>query len=783
MLARVAWPIVLLVVSGACGGGAGAGVDRDTAQDAIVPTDTEMPVDTAVPIADTAAPAGDTADAATQVGEDADASEVIAPSPEWTPLPPVAACVRDAGAPLLDAALEPLGLTADGLVYDAEQLSHSTKYWVGGLLDDAFLLSWQRPTLWAPTHASCFAEAAAGRVDAIIAGPHPVSGLIRHAAALAERWEDGPPLPPDLTAVDLASAVAIACTAAGESCAPPPSGLPDDLDHALVPVVLAIADGLAARRAMAQGAPAITGGWVRSGGLGSSIFAPYGALEDPAVRAYLVGDEGRPALNLAAARIARALEAVDWSAFRDREDVAATEIPTPVGWLRIGGAGADTWPADLGETWLLVDVGGDDTYLFDVGATTEPSRGVNIGVDLGGDDVYTYPEATSSDETQPLLPADADGRYAGDASYGPVTLSNHARQGAGRQGVGMLFDLGAGDDTYRSLSESQGYAHLGVGVLYDDGGADTYASEQASQGDAAYGIGLLVDRGDGADDYRLFSHGQGAGEPLGVGVLFDEGGDDTYLAEVGSAELQTVLYFSPQMPGAANNSAAQGAGLGIRWDDRDVFLSGGLGILRDAGGDDRYTCGLFCQGAGFWQGTGVLSDAAGADHYDGLWYVQGGAAHYAIGMLLDGGPGDDGFNETLTPAHVQLGCGHDFSLGLLVNEAGDDRYRFASLALGAGNCNGIRLFVDNAGADSYTTTSKASAGYASLGECASDADRPLARTVGVLLDAGGADSWSYPADEVSTPADDTRWGRSQNGVGTELGVGLDGTGETGLHAD
>ncbi|PKN55452.1 MAG: hypothetical protein CVU56_21250 [Deltaproteobacteria bacterium HGW-Deltaproteobacteria-14] len=782
MIARAARTIVLSTLLAACGGGSGAGADG--VADTVAAPDTEMSVDTEIAGADTAASTDDTAAVGTDVSEDVGASEVIAPPPGWPPPPPPGACARDAGAPFLDAALAPLGLTADGLVYDADQLSHSTKYWAGGLLDDAFLLSWQRPTLWAPTRATCFAAAAASRVDAIIAGPHPVSGLIRHAAALAERWEDGPPLPPGLAAGDLAAAIALACAAAGESCAPPPSGLPADLDHALVPVVLAIADGLAARRAMGQGAPAITGGWVRSGGLGSSVFAPYGALEDPAVRAYLAGGDGRrAALTLAAARIAHALEAVDWGAFRDREDVAAAAIPTPIGWLRVGGAGPDTWPADLGETWLLVDVGGDDTYLFDVGANTEPSRGVNVAVDLGGDDVYTYPEAAATEALPAVLPADADGRYAGDASYGPVTLSRHGRQGSGRHGIGMLLDLGGGADTYRSLSQSQGYAHLGVGVLYDDGGADTYASEQASQGDAAYGIGLLVDRGDGDDDYRLFSHGQGAGEPLGVGILFDEGGDDTYLAEVGAAELQTVLYFSPQMPGAANNSAAQGAGLGVRWDDHDVFLSGGLGILRDAGGDDRYTCGLFCQGSGFWQGTGLLSDAAGADRYDGLWYVQGGAAHYAIGVLLDGGPGDDGFNEVLTPVNVQLGCGHDFSLGLLVNEAGDDRYRFASLALGAGNCNGLGLFVDNAGADTFTTTAKASAGYASLGECASDADRPLARTVGVLLDAGGADTWSYPADEVSAPGDDTRWGRRQTGAATELGVGLDGTGETGLHAD
>ena len=48
----------------------------------------------------------------------------------------------------------------------------------------------------------------------------------------------------------------------------------------------------------------------------------------------------------------------------------------------------------------------------------------------------------------------------------------------GRAAVGVRgIDLGEGDDSYASLRMSQGWGHLGVGVLYDDGGIDVYQGE------------------------------------------------------------------------------------------------------------------------------------------------------------------------------------------------------------------------------------------------------------------------------------------------------------------
>ncbi len=200
----------------------------------------------------------------------------------------------------------------------------------------------------------------------------------------------------------------------------------------------------------------------------------------------------------------------------------------------------------------------------------------------------------------------------------------------------MLFDLGGGNDTYTSLRMSQGYAHLGVGVLYDDGGADRYRAEAAAQGSAQFGIGIAIDAGTGNDVRESFVYSQGFAYVGAVGLLYDGGGNDVYIANNGNPNQGgRPLYFSPQLPGKANPNMSQGAALGIRNPEKKVWWSGGLGVLRDVSGNDRYEAGIFAQGAGYWQGTGILSDGSGNDRYDPFWYAQGSAAHFAVGILAD----------------------------------------------------------------------------------------------------------------------------------------------------
>jgi hypothetical protein len=244
------------------------------------------------------------------------------------------------------------------------------------------------------------------------------------------------------------------------------------------------------------------------------------------------------------------------------------------------------------------------------------------------------------------------------------------------------------------------------------------------------------------------------------------------------------VYLSPQRPENGNSSFCQGAGFGSRNDSSALSsLSGGLGILRDAGGDDSYDASVFAQGAGYWEGIGILSDADGSDRYDAYWYVQGAAAHYAVGILADSGEGDDAFDLLRPSQLMSLGAGHDFSLGVLIGESGNDRYYVQGLSAGASNCNGIGLFVDNAGDDTYTAVSDLGSGVGNVSpECTSRAD---AVSIGIMLDADGVDAYDYVASthpSFVAPVDDGTWGYARASLPSEHGGGRDGSGDSGVRA-
>ncbi|MFW5921029.1 MAG: hypothetical protein ACOCUS_04260, partial [Polyangiales bacterium] len=287
---------------------------------------------------------------------------------------------------------------------------------------------------------------------------------------------------------------------------------------------------------------------------------------------------------------------------------------------------------------------------------------------------------------------------------------------------------------------------------------------------AAFGIGLLLDRG-GTDRYLAYHQAQGFAYARAVGALWDADGNDEYMLHPSD-----VLYPSAQDPDGSNGSLGQGAGFGRRADatpDR-TFMSGGLGVLGDSAGDDRYTAAIFAQGTGFWYGTGLLIDRAGDDHYDGQWYVQGGAAHFAIAVLLDEG-GADVHNADARLQNVTLGGGHDFSTAWLVDRGtGADEYHSPNLSIGAGNAAGAGFFADAGGDDVYESESDFSFGNASIADT-SDDFRRMVGTVGVFMDANGTDTYTRPtADPV---ANDASWTQTVNdGEHGEDGAGIDASG-------
>ncbi len=511
---------------------------------------------------------------------------------------------------------------------------------------------------------------------------------------------------------------------------------------------------------------------------------------------------------------------------------------TPLGRIIISDNNDHTYdPSDpnyTGAIALLVDTGGNDTYRIQAGANVSPSNGVSVLLDLAGSDKYGYVEKKGVHDIENRFVSDQDGRYNPPAyclekkdcglfgnggcinracqkycdvsnpcaqgacdfakkyctplvnSYGPISLSNRNRQGGARLGIAFLFDFGAERDEYRSMRMSQGYAALGVGVLYDEGGDDTYQCEAGCQGAAGFGMGILLDH-DGNDTYLTYHAAQGFAYARAAGLLLDAAGDDNYLADHGDPNQNfrgkkgDPLYLSAQLPGRGNSSFVQGAAFGRRADGSDgMFMSGGLAILRDRKGKDQYVCGVFGQGTGYWYGTGILADGDGDDTYDGLWYVQGATAHYAMSLMLEGS-GNDKYNPNIQPRATHTGVGHDYSTSWLVDDSGNDNYRCAGLTLGAGNDNGYGFLIDNAGDDTYAPGNTNSVGRANSPNPDTNARNTQGvRTFGLFLDAGGTDIYTR-SDGTTILGNNKTWtqGRSASThprSKLEHGVGVDGEG-------
>ncbi len=660
-------------------------------------------------------------------------------------------------APLLEAAMEDANL--DFVGYTEEDWSKGS---YANYLDDPFLLDWFYDHQWEPLLYPCLGGQAAADLDHTRTTDHPVAVALGEAMALLDEDRELDPIDPMVADQDVADL----------------DGLPDDLVAALTPILQAMEALAEVRGDLEDGAPADLQELIDYGHGGVIIdYSSAPDLADEDVQDWVLDEDGPRSLYDPARVLAFAVEHADLLRFAGQD--FTLDEDTDLGRIVVAGPGDDE-PGDIGEVALYLDLGGDDTYIHPCGASSADVP-VAIHIDLDGDDRYGYEEVGSGSDA--LLPADAGGRYQGDANYGQFSLSVTGRQGSGRMGVGMSFDLGGGEDRYQSLRVSQGWGHLGVGVLYDDGGDDTYLGEAGVQGGASMGIGLLVDGG-GDDVHESFVQSQGFAFVQAVGMAWDADGDDVWYVDPGKEEDGgTTVYYSPQLPGNGNSSFSQGVGFGLRGDPSMTFLSGGVGVLRDAEGDDTYTASTFAQGSGYWQGVGLLLDGDGADQYDAYYYVQGGAAHYAAGVLLDDGEGDDRFNTNMTPSYMMVGAGHDFSVGILVNEAGDESYVYGGLAGGASNCQGIGLFVDNDGADDYEISSTYSTGLGNhSGEC--DAlPRTLAPSIGLFLDSGGdQDSYTWPDGDHPAPDNDSTFGYAQSGGENEHGGAVDGEGETGVHA-
>ncbi len=274
-------------------------------------------------------------------------------------------------------------------------------------------------------------------------------------------------------------------------------------------------------------------------------------------------------------------------------------------------------------------------------------------------------------------------------------------------------------------------------LLVDLGGDDTWEGAHAAALWPARPVSVALDLGgnDGWTAARgIPAQGSGCG---GVGVLLDAAGHDRYSAA----------------------ERAQGWGLL------------GAGVLLDAAGNDRYSLGAEGQGAALF-GTGLLLDRDGADVYSLLRDGQGYGGPAGAGLLVDLA-GDDRYEAERDPGKagrpdaradgrvatsnaqgVGVGRrgdgsdGHSWpgGLGALLDLAGKDRYSAGTWAQGAGFFFGTGLLVDGGGDDTYEATwyAQGSAAHRGLGLLLDEAGDDLH----VLSGTGGAGlgfGWDFAA--------------------------------------
>ncbi|MGQ0546756.1 MAG: hypothetical protein ACT4P3_15705 [Betaproteobacteria bacterium] len=296
------------------------------------------------------------------------------------------------------------------------------------------------------------------------------------------------------------------------------------------------------------------------------------------------------------------------------------------------------------------------------------------------------------------------------------------------RGLAALIDF-AGDDRYEAGGPGLAAAIAGASLLVDFSGNDVYEARYFGQGAAASGVGALLDL-EGDDVYRLTAWGQGLGLAGGLGLLWDRAGNDRY-AVAGAVD--------PHNRGLL--SGAQGAAFGWR-----TARGGGIGILRDERGDDRYQAEMFAQGSGYYYGVGLLWDEGGDDRYRAVRYAQGSGAHEAVGVLRD----ESGVDAYELAHGAGQGMGLDLAVGVLVDGGGDDRYAARFAAQGSATANGFGLLADAGGADRLRIADRYAWGDA----------EPLRGlpSVGVLLvDAGKAlfEKVEVDSGAVSAPQADT----------------------------
>jgi hypothetical protein len=401
-------------------------------------------------------------------------------------------------------------------------------------------------------------------------------------------------------------------------------------------------------------------------------------------------------------------------------------VETAHGRVALGTPGDDVF---TGEFAALIDPGGDDRYVDCRigGAQGTAGRRVGFFADLGGDDRYECADVN--------------------VSLGAAVL-----------GVAAFYDLGAGDDRYEAGHATLGAAMAGVAVFHDDGGTDVYEGRTFTEGAAGFGVGVFLDDSvqeepetssdEGTKepvDIRLFDNdhvtawgnAQAFARPRGVALCINRRGNDTYQA--GGVYLHAPLFSDRYQ------SFSQGFSIG----SRGIDWAGGIAMVIDHDGNDRYLGDIYNQGVGYWYGAGFVWDGGGNDTYEMTQYGQGSGIHLAIGGLVD----VDGHDTYVMHSGLGQGGSHDYAASILHDRGGNDRYHGSTSCNGCGLTNSVGIQIDRAGDDTYGARRKSGVNF---GRPARDFP-----SIGILVDLAGTDDYLGVMDDGAV------WRH------TDIGVGID----------
>ncbi len=326
-----------------------------------------------------------------------------------------------------------------------------------------------------------------------------------------------------------------------------------------------------------------------------------------------------------------------------KKSVTTTIIDTKYGKIAIGGTGDDKYE---GNFIVIIDLGGDDKYNFS--STTQQLSyysPIRFIVDIAGNDEY----------------------IGGDYSFGASFF-----------GISMLFDY-AGNDKYTAKNYSLGSAYFGVGILEDFDGNDVYKGGKFTQGVGFYGIGILRDD-KGSDNYISENISQGTGLSRGFGLLNDLNGLDTYASGISQQSGKLIHNLSYLSQGSAAGMPMTGAG--------------GVGLLIDANGDDKYHSEAYSQGFSAKGGIGALIDKLGDDSYSADRFSQASAHSGSFSFLID----SDG-NDSYVLKSFSQAIAANFASTMLIDLNGNDKY--SGKYINSDVSDYVSILYDTKGANIY----------------------------------------------------------------------------------